>query len=423
MDHMTASPYITVAPHDAPQTIRDQADLICDGTHDERIIQQAIDRCVEEGKNVYLYSGTYVIEGFYDFGDGGPQAAICVPNVGREIALIGQNAVYSERSGVRLYVPAHTLAQLPDAKDNSDIDANARDASRNPVDILRTTWCRRGLGSGSCLRLENLYFSLSHNQKPIRCVDLRRCDLPELHTVKCGAYADMQAGLGKPPAVPVKGCIGITMTDGSNAGYSNYHNCGASGFYEGIQVGGEHVVLTNCYAIMNYYGYTFGNYALDCGANHPITLINCMDERNVCLPLFNSCGDAEKGTGHRMQGLQEVTMVSFNMERIASQSPGGVLKDAMREVHPGTWRGNIDFTLQPAWNHLNDPACKLWENDGSGSGFRTRNTAHKLAATTEERLSYYPTYCQQIFDTDLGKMLICLDPEAKKWVDMLGNEV
>jgi hypothetical protein len=29
---------------------------------------------------------------------------------------------------------------------------------------------------------------------------------------------------------------------------------------------------------------------------------------------------------------------------------------------------------------------------------------------------------QQIFDTDLNKMLICTDPATKKWVDFNGNE-
>lgn len=415
--------WIVVAPSECNEALFGCADLVCTGSHDELTIQMAIDRAVEEGKNVYLLNGTYRIEGFYDFGDGGPKAAICAPNVGREIAIVGQNAVYSENSGVRLYVPAETLATLPDATETSDADANVQDTARNPVDVFRTTWCRRGLSSGSCLLLENLHFSLSHNQKPIRCVDLRRCDLPELRTVKCGAYADMEAGLGKPPAVPAKGCIGITMTDGSNAGYSNFYNCGASGFYEGIQVSGEHVVMENCYAIMNYYGYTFGNYEINCGANHPITLINCMDERNVCLPLFCGCGDAEKGTGRRLQGLQEVTMVSFNMERIAEQSPGGVLKDCMREVYPGTWRGNIEFTAQPAWCHLNEPAFRLWENDGSGVGFRVRNSCHKTVCGTEERLSYYPMLGQQIYDTDLSKLLTCIDPESRTWVDAMGNQV
>ena len=63
------------------------------------------------------------------------------------------------------------------------------------------------------------------------------------------------------------------------------------------------------------------------------------------------------------------------------------------------------------------------ENDGSGTGFKTRNNCHKLICSAKERNGYYPTYGQQIFDTDLNKMLICTDPENKKWVDYNGNEV
>ena len=95
----------------------------------------------------------------------------------------------------------------------------------------------------------------------------------------------------------------------------------------------------------------------------------------------------------------------------------------MKEVYPGTWRGNIDFTAQPAWHHTNEPAFQLWENDGSGSGFQTRNVVHKKVCTTAERLSYYPMLGQQIFDTDLGKMVICTDPAKRKWVDMNGQAV
>ncbi len=58
----------------------------------------------------------------------------------------------------------------------------------------------------------------------------------------------------------------------------------------------------------------------------------------------------------------------------------------------------------------------------SGKGFKTRNSCHKLVCDTKERLSYYPMLGQQIFDTDLNKMLICIDPATKKWVDFNGNE-
>ena len=414
------SEFIKIAPSDASEEVKNSADFVCSGTNDELVIQKAIYKCQETRKGLYFNNGRYYIDDFYDFGDGGPKTAICIPNDQHEYFLLGASLRYNKTTGVHIYVTANGLEKCPD---ESEVDANVNDASRNPFDIIRTTWTKYGIGSGSTLRMENLVFELSHNRKPIRCVDLRRCDRPELKNVQCSGCVDMPVGLGRPSRDPaVKGCIGITMTDGSNYGFSNFTNCGASGFYEGMQVGGEHVVLYNCYAIMNYYGYTFGNYEISCGANHPITLINCMDERNVCLPLFNSCGDSDK-QGVRMQGLQEVSMVSFNIERIPEQSPSGQVKDLMREVHPGTWRGNIDFTAQPAWNHLNEVNFKLWESDGSGSGFKCRNVAHKTVCSTAERLSYYPTLAQEIFDTDLNKLVVCINPDEKLWVDALGNKV
>lgn len=99
------------------------------------------------------------------------------------------------------------------------------------------------------------------------------------------------------------------------------------------------------------------------------------------------------------------------------------LGDLMREVYPGTWRGSIDFTLQPDWCCTNSVDCPIRENDGSGRGIQTRNRAHKTVCTTEERLRYYPQYGEQIFDLTLGKMVLCIDPEKRKWVDFNGGEV
>ena len=241
---------ITIAANDSTEELKKCADVVCSGKNDEITIQKIINRCALEKKDIYLLNGTYHIDGFYDFKDGGPKAAICFPNNRQEMAFVGQSNPYGQDGGVILYVTAKALEQIGD----------------EGVDVIRTTWTLRGIANGSALTIENMKISASHNQKPYRCIDLRRCDRPELKNVGMCAYRDMEAGLGKPPVVAAKGCIGLTMTDGSNDFYSNYTNVSASGFYEGIQVSGEHVVMINCAAIMNYYGYTFGNYQINCGA-------------------------------------------------------------------------------------------------------------------------------------------------------------
>ena len=63
------------------------------------------------------------------------------------------------------------------------------------------------------------------------------------------------------------------------------------------------------------------------------------------------------------------------------------------------------------------------EASGGIPGFETRNLAHKLAGTSEERRKYYPQFGQQYFDIDLGKLLICTDPAKRKWVDAMGDAV
>lgn len=406
--------YVTVAPKNYCGKIK--ADYICTGKNDELVIQNAINKAVEENSNVVLLNGIYNIDGFYDYyGDGGPKCAICFPNAWREIKFVGENYQYGFQkrydNGVVLYVSKNAL--------NSII---------SETDVIRSKWTNAGIQNGAALNMENIAVVLANNQHKIRCIDLRRTDRPELKNIRLVSYGDLIGensgyGLAVPPPVPAEGCIGLTMTDGSNDSISNYTNVHAFGFDEGIQVGGEHVVCISCGAVIGRYGFTFGNYAAKCGFNHPITLINCMDERNINLPLFNMCGDDDLISGTRMQGRQEVSLISFNLERVEKQTPGGKLGDLMREVIPGTWCGNIGFTLQPAWNALNSVDCAIWENNGSGSNILTKNNCHKSVCTTEERLSYYPTLGQQIFDTDLNKMVICINPESRKWVDFNGNIV
>ena len=397
-------PYITVAAVDSKIEKIDDIDFICTGKNDEIIINKAIDEAVKQSKIVYLLNGKYYIDDFYDWDDGGPKSAIRFPITRIQNTMIGQTYPYGKNDfGVTFYVSASALDKVKDEE----------------YDVIRTGWTAKGIINGSVLKIENVQIVLSHNQTPIRCVDLRRCDRVELKNVRAVGYGDIKAGFGAPPPVPVKGCIGFTMTDGSNNYIVRYDNVSASGLYEGIQVGGEHVVMVNCAAIMNFYGYTFGNYGFNCGCNHPITMINCLDERNVNLPLFNECGDHDK-QGNIIRGRQEVSMISFNIERMAHQTPGGKLGDVMREVHPGSYCGRIDFTWQPDWNAINSVDCQIWETDGSGKGFRTTNLTHKTVCTSVERLSYGPTLGQQVFDTDLNKLLTCIDIKAKKWVDANG---
>ena len=401
---MSFSPFITVAASNSKFNEKDGIDFVCSGKNDELVINKAIKTAAEEGKSVYLLNGVYCVDDFYDFEDGGPMAAIRIPALYKEIAIIGQSFSFEQnREGVQIDVSEEALSKIEEGE----------------YSVFRTEWKNRGLYSGAVLNLENITMTLAHNQKAVRCIDLRRCDRVQMKNVRLRGKRD-NTYLGVTDMAK-EGCIGLTMTDGSNNFIVRYDNVTSGDFYEGIQVGGEHVVMLNCAAAHNVYGYTFGNYDFNCGYNHPITMINCCDERNVNLPLFNQCGDHGRD-GNILIGGQEVSMISFNIERLATQTPGGKLGDVMREIHPGAFCGRIEYTLQPDWNHTNETNFKLFEN-GSGIGFRAINMTHKPVCGTEERLSYYPTVGQQIFDTDLNKLLTCIDAETKKWVDANGTVV
>ncbi|MBQ6706662.1 MAG: hypothetical protein IJN07_04045 [Clostridia bacterium] len=408
--------YITVAAANSTDEARENADFVCTGKHDELLLQKAIDECQKQNKQLYLLNGVYQIDGFYDFGDGGPKTAVCVPNSWREFIIMGQGHEYGFRksydNGVTIYVNDSAFDSVQDEQ----------------VDVIRSSWTSRGIQNGASLRLENLAIILDNNRHKVRCVDLRRTDRAECKNVTFVGYGGLihEINIGAAsPDVAEKGCIALTMTDGSNYNYSNYTNVFAYGFDEAIQVGGEHVVCINCGAALSTYGFTFGNYEVNCGSNHPITMINCLDERNINLPLFGHyCGDSD-GKGGRVIGGQEITMISYNLEILANPAmiPGGKFGSYMRELVPGSWKGNIDFTVQPAHCHTNTVDAQVWENDGSGVGIKTRNNCHKTVCSTEERLSYYPTHGQQVFDTDKNKMVVCIDVAKKLWVDFNGNPV
>ena len=404
--------WVRIAAANSRGAAKAAADYVCTGTNDERVIQVAIDDCAKTGRQLQLFAGLYRLGAVRDFGDGGPRTAICLRNMHREFAFVGERRQVigwpkdMTVNGIVLYLSPEALPT--DGKS---------------VDIVRGEWSKEGIMNGSALRFENVSVWAPDSQHALRALDLQRVNSCELHNVQLRAMGTaLLNGLtypyGNPPR-PLVDNIGITLTDGSNNAPVNLVNVSASGFGQGFQVGGEHVVMVNCSATFGLYGFTFGNYPYHCAFNHPITLINCCDEQNVNMPLFASCGD----NGGALHGRQEVTMVSFNFERVAAHVPGKRLGDLMRETRPGTWCGQIGFTTQPKWNAINAVDLPLWAEDGSGRGFRTVNNAHKPACSTAERQSYYPQYMQQVFDTDLGKLLICTDPANRVWRDAMGAVV
>lgn len=406
--------WVRVAAADSLPAAKAAADFVCAGKHDEETLQRAICLCEDTGRNLLLYSGVYMIDAFREWDDGGPCAALRLPPR-RHFAISGQDwfqagagMTPSPKNGVTWYVRCGAWETTGEGVPS----------------VLRGSWTPKGVQNGSGLRFENISVFICDAQHPARCIDLRRTDGAEVRNVRLRGMGERcmvgdsfpYEKFGPLPA-PCPDAIGITMTSGSNLPVSRFDNIHATGFGQAFQAGGEHVVCCDCLASFNLYGWTFGNYAYTSGFNHPIVLVNCGDEQSVHLPLFADCGD----DGGAIRGMQSVTMVGFNFERIPGKVIGGRLGNLMRETHPGTWRGHIEYTYQPAWHATNSVGDPVWEPDGSGCGFETRNLAHRLAGPAAERLSYAPHFGQQFFDTDLGRLLVCTDPAKRLWVDALGR--
>ena len=236
--------FICVSAQNSTEFAKQNSDYICTGKNDELVIQSAIDDCMKNDKNLYFFNGIYRIDAFYDFGDLGPKAALCFPNGHRELKVLGENLEYGCQrrydNGVVFYVSGEALESV---------------TADGTADVMRSEWTKRGIQNGASLNIENLVIILANNQHAVRCVDLRRTDRVEVKNMVLISYGDDIApdsalGMHIAARVPAKGCIGLTMTDGSNYTHSNYINVQTIGFYEGIQVGGEHVVCINCGASM-----------------------------------------------------------------------------------------------------------------------------------------------------------------------------
>lgn len=384
---------ILVAASNSTENDKANADFVCTGTNDERVIQQAIDSCGSYG-NVILLPGKYYLDEFIEYSDTDNPSCIRLPHYkgnGGAPSLGLKGA--TEENGAFLLVTQKALEGLGDRQ------GTVLNISKNygPNTII--------------IKYADFSIRIADNKHKVIAIDTYMAGRCRMESIRL--YQD---GYG-PGKMPVEGSVGVRCTDGNPNGIGQEMcQVGVTGFYEGFQMGGEHMVAIECLTRNCYYGYTFGNYKLTHGvAEHPITLINCCDELSAALPLFVSCGASVQ---NNKRGMQQVDMIGFNMELRPLENPTLAPVIPAKEVTPNSFCGRIEFVANKlAYSHENAVDVQFWE-EGSGQNFKTVNSTHKLGGTSAERESYTPMYMQQYYDTDLGKMLIF---DGKKWVDMNGR--
>jgi len=387
-----SSDRILVAASNSADYDRISAQYVCTGTHDERVIQQAIDACGSFG-TVVLLPGQYNLDEFIDYPDTDTPACLRIPHYSEgEIPSIVLKGA-AEENGAFILVTEKALEQLGERQ-----GAALSISNKYGYNTVK-------------LKYADFTIRIADNHHKVIAIDTYRAGRCRMESIRI--YQNGY-GVGK---MPVEGSVGVKCTDGNPNGIGQEMcQVAVTGFYEGFQMGGEHMVAIECLTRNCYYGYTFGNYELTHGvAEHPIVLINCCDELSAALPLFVSCGASVQ---ENKRGMQQVEMIGFNMELRPLENPTLAPVLPAREVTPSSFCGRIEFVANKlAYSHENAVDVQFWE-EGSGHNFTTVNSTHKLGGTSAERESYIPMYMQQYFDTDLGKMLIF---DGKKWVDMNGK--
>lgn len=397
---LSAARTVSIAASNSSDADKAASDVVCTGVHDEITIQKVLDRFDRNNSeriNVEFCDGVYNIDGFHLHPDATHRTAIKIP----EIAYLE----FGGRGGLRPRQNINVEFRVnPGAYDGLD-----------PGEQLCVLLFSDNIGRNkNDARLGSFSITLPDTRHKVICINLFRCFGAIMQNISLNAAG---AGAG---VIPVEGSVGVRGQNVNTNGIGQFwKDIVAKGFYEGFQMGGEHTICMGLLGYLCYYAYTFGNYErAEWGVwEHPLTLINCSEELCAALPLFNQCGEARDPNN---AGRQCVDFISHTMELRPTQNPTLSPVLPAREVVPGTWCGNITFAANSKPLSKENVVDVLFWEKGSGHRFKTRNSAHAVAGTTAERLSYVPTYVQTYYDTDLGRMVVY---NGEEWVDMNGIKV
>ena len=345
---------------------RAAADFLCSGRDDEAVFNKAAE-LLPSGGTIVLSDGDYYFDNFTNEGC----SAVCLGyNNGRARVMtfrgVTDNKGYNTRSGVGIHVTKRAMEAMGTNRCYRVFFGASRKPPRGDFGPFPTQSVFYTYTHVNNLRLENMQILFHDASKPLRGVD--GSNFGSLYMSKVGIYTenyfrDRFMHVGRPD-IPIEGTVGVWSVPSSNdeAADVGYSHVEAGGLHTGFVFNRcDKLVMVNCGACRCVQGYDFR-----AGAK-TLTVINCSDEGNTYLPVFRNT----RGKGGH------VTMIDFNIERFNEKYipvdpvPGRTEHGATEEV-PGTWHGEITYTLQGSVFGLQDRAggSSFWA-PGHGSGFRT----------------------------------------------------
>ena len=388
---------VVVAAANTPADLKSAAKYVCDGTNDETELNAAIAECLNDKKELLMLRGDDYLDARTKQNNSSTDTFLLIDTTGSKgITMTGEDAF--NRAIIHVSISAYEAI----GSSSQCCVLAVKDTSQY----------------GGFVELKNFKIVLPSNQKQIRAIDMQNYGgWARVHSVGLTGYTNGYDGqdvtLSGAPKVAAEGCIGLNFIGkGPNGAYgSEITNCGVIGFHEGICLNTEWTVCNHVYSIHCVYGWVFGKYTSSSihAQCHPLVLICCGAERDVNLPLFYNS----------QNGLQNIDMIAFSVERNANNTPGGVLGSYATERVQGSSRGRIDFTTGQASNSVTE---RFWEY-GHGHNMTTRNMAHAASGATSVRNGYNPNYMQRFYDETLGREVICVNEQNKTWKDGAGDVV
>lgn len=379
---------IKIAASNSSSIDKSKADVVCTGKNDQNLINLQIEK-LTTGGTISFFDGDYYIDAFDNEGN---SAIFFGYNNGnaRVINIVGdtENKSYNTKFGVCFHVTENAINSC-----NNDqsyrVFYGTTQRPEAPGDFFTMTYVNN-------VNFENFYLYLFNASKPVIGIDCSGFGSSEISQI--GIFTENffnDRFLHLKPATPCVGCIGIRTCNVSN---DEMARCGIDtadigGLYIGYEFyGADHMILRNCTAARCCYGFSFGR------SYKAITMINCADEGNTHLPLFNKRG--------------QITMIDYTIERFNADyipdDPTGNTEPYAQETILGGWKGFLSYTLQGKAFDINH----FWK-DGHGKNINTINLHHDRSIRPE-----YPEYLENYFDKNLNKLLIW---NGENWVDAMGN--